>query len=27
VVDTTDPACIDYDWILAEVRSVMTEDG
>ncbi len=26
-VDTTDPACIDYDWILAELRSVMTEDG
>jgi predicted kinase len=27
VIDTTDPAGIDYDWILAEVRSVMTEDG
>ena len=27
VIDTTDPAGIDYDWILAEVRAVMTEDG
>jgi predicted kinase len=27
LVDTTDPSRIDYDWILAEVRSVMTEDG
>jgi predicted kinase len=27
VVDTTVPACIDYDWILAELRAVMTEDG
>ncbi len=25
-IDTTDPASIDYDWTLAEVRLAMTED-
>jgi len=27
VIDTTDPANIDYDWIVAEIRTMMTEDG
>lgn len=27
IVDTTDPASIDYDWLATEIRLVMAEDG